>query len=383
MKIVFVSNYMNVHQEPLCKEFIKAIGYDNFHFVACNSFDRARAISGYVDMNDKPFVVKAHSDIVRARQLVRDADIAIIMPYSNLDFLRYRLSSTDGLTFAYSERLLKLGQIYKYNPLKYYRVYSEFTKYRGYDNFQVLCASAFTSNDLVSFGFPADKCWKWGYFPNTPVSFPKKSSVAPLSLAWVGRLINWKRPQMALHLAHELAKSGFDFEMQMIGDGPLRKEVDSFVASEQLQDIVLVRGAVSNTEVQSTLSKSHIFISTSTRREGWGAVINEAMGNGCAPVAADQIGAVPYLIKHNYNGYIYHHNDFNEMLKLVQKLINNQSNLNSFGQRSFEHIASLWNARSAVKALLQLSNKLTSGVGSYLDEGPCSKAECIQDKWFH
>jgi glycosyltransferase involved in cell wall biosynthesis len=45
-----------------------------------------------------------------------------------------------------------------------------------------------------------------------------------------------------------------------------------------------------------------VFIFTSDRNEGWGAVLNEAMGSGCAVVAADLIGSVPYLIEHKKMG---------------------------------------------------------------------------------
>ena len=57
------------------------------------------------------------------------------------------------------------------------------------------------------------------------------------------------------------------------------------------------------------MERADIYLATSDRQEGWGAVINEAMNSGCAVVADHMMGAVPYLISHEENGMIYniHH----------------------------------------------------------------------------
>ena len=43
----------------------------------------------------------------------------------------------------------------------------------------------------------------------------------------------------------------------------------------------------------------------SGRKEGWGAVVNEAMSSGCAVVADAEAGSVPYLIENSKDGFIY------------------------------------------------------------------------------
>lgn len=64
-----------------------------------------------------------------------------------------------------------------------------------------------------------------------------------------------------------------------------------------------------------------IFTFTSNKREGWGAVLNEAMSCGCACVVSDLIGAAPYLIKAGINGYTFKTGDVCSFVSCVQKLI--------------------------------------------------------------
>ena len=45
------------------------------------------------------------------------------------------------------------------------------------------------------------------------------------------------------------------------------------------------------------MEESEIYLVTSDRKEGWGAVVNEAMNSGCAVVADHMIGAAPWMIR--------------------------------------------------------------------------------------
>ena len=49
------------------------------------------------------------------------------------------------------------------------------------------------------------------------------------------------------------------------------------------------------------MEKSEIFLFTSDKGEGWGAVLNESMNSACAVVASHAIGSVPFLLKDGEN----------------------------------------------------------------------------------
>ena len=52
-----------------------------------------------------------------------------------------------------------------------------------------------------------------------------------------------------------------------------------------------------NAKILQEMRKHEIFLFTSDRNEGWGAVSNESMSNGCMLVGSDGIGSIPFLVK--------------------------------------------------------------------------------------
>ena len=69
------------------------------------------------------------------------------------------------------------------------------------------------------------------------------------------------------------------------------------------------------------MQTSHAFFFSSDRNEGWGAVANEAMSNGCTLVASHTIGAVPYLVKPNVNGMVFESENTEDASRKLEKLI--------------------------------------------------------------
>ena len=83
------------------------------------------------------------------------------------------------------------------------------------------------------------------------------------------------------------------------------------IKKEKLEDVVQVVGQVPSEEVKNYMEDANIFIGTSDSREGWGAVVNEAMNAGCAIVANRRMGSAPFLIKNGQKFFkecIYIHN---------------------------------------------------------------------------
>lgn len=382
MRIAFVSNYLNVHQAPLCHAFIDALGCEDFRFVATTPFNEQRLKSGYEDMNQQPFVIRAYEDADSAKQVVLDADVVIGLPYGKPDLLRMRLDSGNKLTFVYSERLLKRGRWFSFFLPKRVRVWEGFTRYRRRKCFHVLCASAFTSYDLSLFGFPVERCWKWGYFPVVPESYvPHVENGEPASIVWIGRFIQWKRPYAPLQLASRLLRDGRDFRLTMIGDGEMRDEMASYIVEKGLAENVTMTGAIPNKEVHRIMSESDLFLFTSKRDEGWGAVLNEAMGNGCVPVASSIIGSVPYLVQDGVNGMIYADGDNEGLYRCVSSLLDDREMTIRMSAEAHLTMKELWNPRCAAESFIELAEGLRAGNAPDIHVGPCSPAAVLHDSW--
>ncbi len=382
MTISFFSNFLNDHQLPFCEEIINHIGIENFHFVASRQIDQDRIEMGFENMNDtKPFVIKAYQDqksFVMARRLMLESDVVIIGSSKNMPVKERSLSGK--LTFRYNERILKRGDIHLFNPRLFKYIYDNFTRYKD-KNVYTLCASAYTARDLALFGYPKSKCYKWGYFPkikiyndinnlirekNNYLRHPKE-----ISILWTGRLIGLKHPEIAIALAKILKKEGISFNLNIIGSGELSYVLNEMIEKFGLRDCVHLLGSMSPDKVRDYMEKSQIFLFTSDKKEGWGAVLNEAMNSGCAVVANGLIGSVPFLIENGKSGLIY--KTQKELYLHVKELIYNPEFRQGMGKAAYLSILTKWNAKDAVNRLFDTIEALRNScrVPVY-EDGPCS-----------
>ena len=132
------------------------------------------------------------------------------------------------------------------------------------------------------------------------------------------------------------------------------------------------------------MEQSQIFLFTSYRNEGWGAVLNESLNSGCAVVASHAIGSVPFLLQDGKNGFIYKDGDINDLFNKVKYLLDNEAERINMQKSAYETIINEWNAENAAKKLIELLTKLLNGenVETLFESGVCSKAKILKDNWF-
>ena len=106
-----------------------------------------------------------------------------------------------------------------------------------------------------------------------------KKEQAQLQILYAGRLTRQKDPFTLLRVMQHLVASGTPFSLEIVGDGPLRKRMESFVATNSLHESVHFRGWVSREELREKYRKAHLFLITS-RDEGQSLAMMEAMATG-------------------------------------------------------------------------------------------------------
>jgi len=265
------------------------------------------------------------------------------------------------------------------------KIFHRILQYRNNNNINVLCASAYLPLDLSLMGFPMDRCYKWGYFPQKAIYDNLQvviNNKLPDSILWVGRLIKWKHPEVAIELASQLKKEGFNFSLSLIGDGELKEEIERMVESYHLQNCVKLLGSMTPAEVRESMEKHKIFLFTSDQNEGWGAVLNESMNSACAVVASHLIGSVPFMIKHNENGLIYNSGDDYDLFHKVRYLLVNKERCNEMARNAYNTIIEEWNAETAVSRLMHLitdSFSYSKVNDSIYLQGPCSNVEVLEE----
>jgi glycosyltransferase involved in cell wall biosynthesis len=121
------------------------------------------------------------------------------------------------------------------------------------------------------------------------------------------------------------------------------------------------------------MEKAGIYLFTSDHKEGWGAVLNEAMNSGCATVACTDAGSTPCLIRHGENGTTYSRGDMDTLYEHVRYLLTNPREQSRMGQAAYQTMVNEWNAEVAARRLLTLSEHLVDGEAAprLFEDGPC------------
>lgn len=381
MKLAFASNYYNHHQSALSQALSK-LTQGQYRFIATGEMRADRKALGY-GMDENPaFVLYAHrDDRAEAERMIAEAD-AVICGSAPEKLVAPRIRK-GKLTFRYTERLMKKNLGLK-NSAKLYCLLHLHNPARK--PVYLLCAGAYAAGDYAKFGVFQNRTYQWGYFPEA-VKYPSVEELLNRKqrnqILWAGRLIDWKHPEYAIEVAKRLRESGFDFTLNMIGSGVMEDLLREQIKSEGLEDYVNLLGSMKPDAVRIYMEQSAIYLATSDRQEGWGAVINEAMNSGCAVVASHAMGSVPYLIKNETNGMIYRSGDIDAMVRQVSMLLSNEEQRQKIGCRAYETITRLWNAEVAAQRLCHLTEAIMEGetYPDLYETGPCSKAAILSDDW--
>ena len=379
MKITFFSNFLNHHQLPFCQEMIKILG-KNFTFVATEQVPEERIKLGYKDMNeDYDFVVCSYKDEKKALQLGIESDIVIIG--SAPDKFIYERLKKKKVTLRYNERIYR-----DENKLKIFLYTFLNRTLKERKNVYLLTASAFSTYDFNITGAYKNKCFKWGYFPKVKEYkdinevINKKQSK---SILWVARFIECKHPEIVIEIACRLKKEKYKFHINMIGVGEMYNQISEMIIKKNLENEIKLLGAMSPKNVRKYMENSEVFLFTSDKKEGWGAVLNEAMNSGCAVIASHEIGSVPYLIKDKKNGFIFENGNLNDLYNKTKMLLDNNILSKKIGMEAYNTMINLWNPEIAAKRLINFCKDLLQykRIKSF-SEGPLSIAEKMKDTWY-
>lgn len=384
MKIVFVSNYFNHHQKPL-SDALFSITFGDYAFVSTEEMSEERKKLGYGNWEIPEYVkytYKTEQEKNECQKLIDEADV-VIAGSAPRSLFETRLKNKK-LTFYYSERPYKIKPTaYKY-PIHFLKNIKPIIRHK---NLYILCSSAYTSADYAKVFTFKNKAYKWGYFTavkeyeDVDALIEKKTEN---SILWAARFINWKHPEHAVEVAKRLKADGYAFTLNMIGNGELEEQIRKLIEKENLSDCVRLLGSMKPEEVREHMEKSEIFLFTSDRNEGWGAVLNESMNSVCAVVANSAIGSVPFLMKDGENGYMYKDGDVDDLYNKVRKLLDNAEERKHFAKNAYKTMTDEWNAENAGQKFVKLCERMLDGEYKPFPfaEGVCSKAEELKDNWY-
>ena len=141
----------------------------------------------------------------------------------------------------------------------------------------------------------------------------------------VGRLVEFKGFEHLIDACAELARRGFDFNCDIIGDGPLRDMLRLRVNSLNLSSRINLLGSLSQGAVLEKLQTADIFaLASVTDAEGasdvFPTVIVEAMASA-RPVVSTRLAGIPELVIDGETGLLVSPADTTALTEALQKLL--------------------------------------------------------------
>jgi glycosyltransferase involved in cell wall biosynthesis len=117
---------------------------------------------------------------------------------------------------------------------------------------------------------------------------------AEARLLTVGNLVEVKGHRYLIEACRGLRGDGLSFHLDIVGDGPLRAELEGEVRSAGLGDVVTFHGVMSRADVAHMMRAADVFVLPSLW-ETMGCVLIEAMASGTPCVATD-VGATGEIV---------------------------------------------------------------------------------------
>jgi colanic acid/amylovoran biosynthesis glycosyltransferase len=172
-------------------------------------------------------------------------------------------------------------------------------------------------------------------------------------LVCVGRLCEQKGQLLLLKAASQLAAKGFHFKLVLVGDGPLRSDLEGEIGVLGLQDHVEITGWANNSDVRHQILQARALVLPSFA-EGLPVVIMEALALG-RPVISTYVAGIPELVEVGINGWLVPPGTLEPLVDAMQAVLeSNVEALEAMGQVGAAKVAQLHSASIEAQKLATL-----------------------------
>ncbi len=367
MRLALLTSIVSPHQVPLAQALAARLEANSFLYVATENIGAGRTALGW-RATSRPSWIMTPADgrsgmSAEVRRRLAEADV-ILSGNRDCDLFRTRLAAR-RLTLYCSERWFKppLGRLRLAWP-PYLLMAWRLRHLSRNPHLHYLAIGGWAAGDMRAAGRVGDRIWQWAYFVNAsdPLPAPRqRQQHDALRILWAGRMLGWKRNATLIDAVASLCRAGCRVSATLIGEGPEKTRLRRQVERLGLDKVVSFHGPMPIAEVRQHMRAADIYVLSSSGYEGWGTVVNEAMLEGCAVVAAEETGAARTLIRNGYNGFLFRSGRTAELAERLARLGNDESlrqRVAAAGQRS---MLAEWTPDVAADRLVTMIETLAAG----------------------
>jgi glycosyltransferase involved in cell wall biosynthesis len=190
-----------------------------------------------------------------------------------------------------------------------------------------------------------------------PEVFPPQANAVPRIIS-VGRLVAFKGFEHLVDACAELARRGLDFTCEIIGDGPLRDNLQAKIDMLNLSPRVRLLGSLSQGAVLEKLRGANIFaLASVTDPQGasdvFPTVIIEAMATA-RPVVSTRLAGIPESVVHGETGLLVAPGDTMALTEALGQLIQDPELRLRYGRAGRARLEQHFRIEHTVAPLIEL-----------------------------
>ena len=151
-----------------------------------------------------------------------------------------------------------------------------------------------------------------------------KQNNSSIQIGALGRLVEKKGFDTLIYACDLLKKERISFHVDLLGDGPLRNDIQSLIDKMGLSAQINLIGSIQNKQVPDWLKKKDIFVLPCRKdkqgdMDGIPVVLMEAMAMGM-PVISSRISGIPELIDDGENGLLSEPGNAEDLFRAIKKI---------------------------------------------------------------
>lgn len=185
----------------------------------------------------------------------------------------------------------------------------------------------------------------------------------PMRLLSIARLVEKKGIGYGLEALAHLRKQGHDVHYTVVGDGPLRDELEKRAAELGVSEAFDITGWAGRDEVAHRLREADVFLTPSVTaasgdEEGIPVVLMEAMACG-VPVIATRHAGIPELVRDGHSGLLVEERDAEGLAAAVSRMLADEGQRSAFSRAAREVVTSEFECASLDDALARRLAEMT------------------------
>lgn len=329
MRIVFWQNCLSPHQLPYIARLPEQSGVDEVVVVAGEAISRSRkemgwSVAQYDGLESCKVYVNPHEKLIGAMLAERQQDSWHLFSGIRADRFVFKCLKMSMVYKLHRGIISERPNTYDFRrnienakPLWMHRLRFRLQDYHYARHMDVVFG---IGHEAVNYFLSVNRHWQvfpFCYCTQAVHVDSISQSEGGVRFVFVGSLSRRKaagRIIEAMAMKPEITARGGG--ISIVGDGPLRKQIAQSAQAAHLEKAVRLIGTKPQTEIPSYLAKSDVLILTSVY-DGWGAVVNEALQQGCFVIVSDACGAADLPKMEARLGRVFRHGSTRELAEIM------------------------------------------------------------------